>query len=92
MTDQTTATLPATDQATFSRTGLLFGALCLVALIAPLVHVKPNRILAGEGLALPAAVQRANAVAALSVTNIGAQISFPDRIAADAFIAAHGIR
>ena len=56
MTDQTTATLPATDQATFSRTGLLFGALCLVALIAPLVHVKPNRILAGEGLALPLAL------------------------------------
>jgi ribokinase len=45
----------------------------------------------GEGLALPAAVQRANAVAALSVTNIGTQISFPRRAEAEAFIAARGI-
>lgn len=46
----------------------------------------------GEGLELAAAVQRANAVAALSVTNIGTQISFPRRAEADAFIAARGIR
>ena len=46
----------------------------------------------GEGLELAAAVQRANAVAALSVTNIGTQISFPRRAEADTFIAARGIR
>lgn len=56
MTDQTTATLPATlTRRRFHERGFLFGALCLVALIAPLVHVKPNRILAG-GLALPLAL------------------------------------
>lgn len=41
----------------------------------------------GEGLPMAAAVQRANAVAVLSVTQIGTQISFPRRDAADAFLA-----
>lgn len=45
----------------------------------------------GEGLSMPEAVLRANAVAALSVTQIGTQISFPRRAEADAFIAACGI-
>ena len=39
----------------------------------------------GEGLGLREAVQRANAIAALSVTRIGTQVSFPDRIQAEAF-------
>ena len=39
----------------------------------------------GEGLSLRAAVQRANAIAALSVTRIGTQVSFPDRVQAEAF-------
>ncbi|HET7376436.1 MAG TPA: ribokinase [Anaerolineae bacterium] len=45
----------------------------------------------GEGLALRDAVRRANAIAALSVTKIGTQISFPDRVTADLFGAEHGI-
>ncbi len=45
----------------------------------------------GEGLALREAVRRANAIAALSVTKIGTQSSFPNRAEADAFCAAHGI-
>lgn len=40
----------------------------------------------GEGLGLEMAVKRANAVAALSVTKIGTQVSFPVRAAADAFL------
>jgi ribokinase len=39
----------------------------------------------GEGLALDAAIRRANAVAALSVTKIGTQSSFPTRVEADRF-------
>jgi ribokinase len=44
-----------------------------------------------EGLALRDAVLRANAVAALSVTKIGTQVSFPQRAAADAFLQQHGL-
>lgn len=40
----------------------------------------------GEGLGLGEAVERANAVAALSVTKIGTQVSFPKRDEADAFL------
>ncbi len=45
----------------------------------------------GQGLPLRAAVRRANAVAALSVTRIGTQVSFPQRGETDAFLAQHGI-
>ena len=45
----------------------------------------------GQGLSLEAAVGRANAVAALSVTRIGTQVSFPQRAEADAFLAQHGL-
>lgn len=40
----------------------------------------------GEGLGLDDAVRRANAVAALSVTKIGTQVSFPKRQEADEFL------
>lgn len=40
----------------------------------------------GEGLGLNDAVRRANAVAALSVTKIGTQVSFPKRQEADEFL------
>lgn len=40
----------------------------------------------GEGLGLDNAVRRANAVAALSVTKIGTQVSFPMRTEADVFL------
>lgn len=45
----------------------------------------------GEGLALHDAVRRANAIAALSVTKLGTQTSFPNRAEADAFCRAHGL-
>jgi ribokinase len=45
----------------------------------------------GQGLPLDAAVTRANAVAALSVTRIGTQVSFPLRAEADAFLAQRGL-
>lgn len=45
----------------------------------------------GQGLPLDMAVGRANAVAALSVTRIGTQVSFPQREEADAFLAQHGL-
>lgn len=45
----------------------------------------------GEGLSLRDAILRANAVAALSVTKIGTQTSFPTRAEADAFLAQHGL-
>jgi ribokinase len=45
----------------------------------------------GEGMTMAAAVQRANAVAALSVMKIGTQVSFPRRKEADAFLQARGI-
>jgi ribokinase len=45
-----------------------------------------------EGSRVREAVLRANAVAALSVTHLGTQVSFPTRAAADAFLAQHGLR
>jgi len=45
----------------------------------------------GEGLGLEQAVPRANAVAALSVTKIGTQVSFPHRAEADAFGQERGV-
>ncbi len=44
-----------------------------------------------EGASPVEAVSRANAVAALSVTRIGTQVSFPSRSDADAFLAKHGL-
>ena len=44
-----------------------------------------------EGRPLREAIRRANAVAALSVTRIGTQVSFPQRPAADAFLAEQGL-
>jgi ribokinase len=41
----------------------------------------------GEGLSMPEAIHKANAVAALSVTRMGSQISFPTRAEVDAFLA-----
>lgn len=40
----------------------------------------------GEGLSMSNAIRRANAVAALSVTRIGTQVSFPKRVEADDFL------
>jgi ribokinase len=45
----------------------------------------------GEGLSLRDAVRQANAVAALSVTRTGTQVSFPTRVEADAFLQQHGL-
>jgi len=45
----------------------------------------------GEGLPLQDAIRRANAVAALSVTRIGTQVSFPKRAEADDFLQQHGL-
>jgi ribokinase len=45
----------------------------------------------GEGLSLREAIQRANAVAALSVTRIGTQVSFPQRFDADDFLTRQGL-
>jgi ribokinase len=45
----------------------------------------------GEGQGLRDALRRANAVAALSVTKIGTQTSFPRRPEADAFLEAQGL-
>jgi ribokinase len=45
----------------------------------------------GEGLPLQASILRANAVAALSVTRIGTQVSFPKRAEADDFLKQHGL-
>ena len=41
----------------------------------------------GEGLPMPQAIRQANAVAALSVTRMGSQVSFPTRAEVDAFLA-----
>jgi ribokinase len=46
----------------------------------------------GEGLSLRDAIHRANAVAALSVTQIGTQVSFPGRADVDAFLTRHGLQ
>jgi ribokinase len=45
----------------------------------------------GEGLPLRDAIRRANAVAALSVTQIGTQVSFPKRADADDFLRQQGL-
>ena len=45
----------------------------------------------GEGLSFDNAVRRANAVAALSVTRIGTQVSFPRRAEADEFLREQGL-
>lgn len=45
----------------------------------------------GEGLPMGAAIRRANVVAALSVTRLGTQVSFPRRADVDAFLAQHGL-
>jgi len=45
----------------------------------------------GEGLPIRDAILRANAVAALSVTRIGTQISFPTRAEADNFLKKQGL-
>lgn len=44
----------------------------------------------GEGVPMRDAILRANAVAALSVTRIGTQVSFPKRAEADAFLRERG--
>jgi ribokinase len=44
-----------------------------------------------EGVPMRDAILRANAVAALSVTKIGTQVSFPKRPEADAFLKEHGL-
>jgi len=45
----------------------------------------------GEGLSIRDAIRRANAVAALSVTRIGTQVSFPQRAEADDFLKRQGL-
>jgi ribokinase len=45
----------------------------------------------GEGCSLREAIRRANAVAALSVTRIGTQVSFPQRAEADEFLKQQGL-
>jgi ribokinase len=45
----------------------------------------------GQGMSLEAAVSRANAVAALSVTRIGTQVSFPQAAEANAFLTQHSL-
>jgi len=45
----------------------------------------------GEGAPLLDAIRRASAVAALSVTRIGTQVSFPSRQEANTFLAQHGL-
>ena len=45
----------------------------------------------GEGIPMRDAVLRANGVAALSVTKIGTQVSFPKRAEADAFLKERGL-
>jgi ribokinase len=45
----------------------------------------------GERITLRDAVRRATAIAALSVTRIGTQISFPKRAEADSFLSQHGL-
>lgn len=45
----------------------------------------------GEGLSTDDAIRRANAVAGLSVTRIGTQVSFPQRAEADQFLKQQGL-
>jgi ribokinase len=54
-------------------------------------YIGSLAVFLGEGRPMRDAVRRANAVAALSVTRVGTQVSFPTRSAADAFLAQHGI-
>lgn len=48
-------------------------------------------VFVGEGRPLGESVRRANAVAALSVTHLGTQVSFPQRAAVDEFLRERGI-
>lgn len=48
-------------------------------------------VFVGEGRPLGESVRRANAVAALSVTHLGTQVSFPQRAAVDEFLRESGI-
>jgi ribokinase len=45
----------------------------------------------GEGLSMSNAIRRANAVASLSVTRIGTQVSFPKRVEVDDFLEKQGL-
>lgn len=54
-------------------------------------YIGSLAVFLAEGLPMRDAVRRANAVAALSVTRVGTQVSFPTRSAADAFLAERGI-
>jgi ribokinase len=45
----------------------------------------------GECSSLQEAIRRANAVAALSVTRIGTQVSFPERAEVDRFLKQQGL-
>lgn len=54
-------------------------------------YIGSLAVFLAEGLPMRDAVRRANAVAALSVTRVGTQVSFPTRSAADAFLAEQGI-
>lgn len=45
----------------------------------------------GEGIPMRDAIRRANAIAALSVTRIGTQVSFPQRAEADDFLKRQGV-
>jgi len=54
-------------------------------------YIGSLAVFLAEGLSMRDAAVRANAVAALSVTRMGAQASFPVRAAADAFMRERGI-
>jgi ribokinase len=54
-------------------------------------YIGSLAVFLAEGLPMRDAVRRANAVAALSVTRVGTQVSFPTRSAADAFLTEQGI-
>lgn len=54
-------------------------------------YIGSLAVFLAEGLPMRDAVRRANAVAALSVTRVGTQVSFPTRSDADAFLAEQGI-
>jgi ribokinase len=77
--DQTVELIPAVQVAAVDPTGA--GDAFIGSLAVFLAEGKPMR----------EAVRRANAVAALSVTRVGTQVSFPTRAAADAFLAERGI-
>ncbi len=54
-------------------------------------YIGSLAVFLAEGASIQDAVRRANAVAALSVTSVGTQMSFPMRPAADAFLRERGI-